>query len=108
MATVELFPTRERGKRKPKTLDAMKGKVVNNLLDRKQEQKQINDLIRNNMVGSKKEDSVFKWRNQHLKPLFLRIYKQWQYSYNAIQPLKPEIDELSRRYIQRHHKKDYD
>ncbi|HDR7761564.1 TPA: hypothetical protein QCY16_005251 [Bacillus cereus] len=115
VATVEPFPTRERGKRKPKTLDAMKGKVVNNLLDRNQEQKQINDLIRNNMVGSKKEDSVFNWRNQHLKPLFLRIYKQlpsdkrqWQYSYNTIQPLKPEIDELSRRYIQHHHKKDYE
>lgn len=55
VATVEPFPTRERGKRKPKTLDAMKGKVVNNLLDRKQEQKQINDLIRNNMVGRKKK-----------------------------------------------------
>ncbi|WP_088290976.1 MobP2 family relaxase [Bacillus mycoides] len=115
VATVEPFPTRERGKRKPKTLDAMKGKVVNNLLDRKQEQKQINDLIRNNMVGSKKEDSVFDWRNQHLKPLFLQIYKQlpsdkrqWQYSYNTIQPLKPEIDELSSRYIQHHHKKDYE
>ncbi|MGX5523779.1 MobP2 family relaxase [Bacillus toyonensis] len=115
VATVEPVPTRERGKRKPKTLDAMRGKVVNNLLDRKQEQKQINDLIRNNMVGKKKEDSVFDWRNQHLKPLFLRIYKQlpsdkrqWQYSYNTIQPLKPEIDELSSRYIQHHHKKDYD
>ncbi|HDR7429552.1 TPA: hypothetical protein QCX20_002924 [Bacillus toyonensis] len=115
VATVEPFPTRERGKRKPKTLDAMKGKVVNNLLDRKQEQKQINDLIRNNMVGRKKEDSVFNWRNQHLKPLFLQIYKQlpsdkrqWQYSYNTIQPLKPQIDELSSRYIQHHHKKDYD
>ncbi|PGW27176.1 hypothetical protein COD95_02615 [Bacillus thuringiensis] len=115
VATVEPFPTRERGKRKPKTLDAMKGKVVNNLLDRKQVQKQINDLIRNNMVGRKKEDSVFDWRNQHLKPLFLQIYKQlpsdkrqWQYSYNTIQPLKPQIDELSSRYIQHHHKKDYD
>ncbi|MEN8648927.1 MobP2 family relaxase [Bacillus cereus group sp. BceL062] len=115
VATVEPFPTRERGKRKPKTLDAMKGKVVNNLLDRKQEQKQINDLIRKNMVGRKKEDSVFDWRNQHLKPLFLQIYKQlpsdkrqWQYSYNTIQPLKPEIDKLSSRYIQHHHKKDYD
>lgn len=115
VATVEPYPTRERGKRKPKTLDAMRGKVVNNLLDRKQEQKQINDLIRSNMVGSKKEDSTFTWRNNNLKPLFLQIYKQlpadkrqWQYSYNTIQPLKPEIDELSRRYIQQHHKKDYE
>ncbi|MED4654508.1 MobP2 family relaxase [Bacillus pseudomycoides] len=115
VATVEPFPTRERGKRKPKTLDAMKGKVVNNLLDRKREQKQINDLIRNNMVAEKKEDSTFNWRNGHLKPMFLQIYKQlpqdkrqWQYGYNTIQPLKPQIDELSRRYIQQHHKKDYE
>ncbi|MCU5489244.1 relaxase MobL, partial [Bacillus cereus] len=34
--------------------------------------------------------------------------RQWQYSYNTIQPLKPQIDELSSRYIQHHHKKDYD
>ena len=56
----------------------MKGKVVNNLLDRKQEQKQINDLIRNNMVGRKKEDSVFDWRNQHLKPLFYKSINSYQ------------------------------
>ncbi|MCR8860671.1 relaxase MobL, partial [Bacillus pseudomycoides] len=31
VATVEPFPTRERGKRKQKTLDAMKGKVVQNI-----------------------------------------------------------------------------
>ncbi|WP_242305151.1 relaxase MobL, partial [Bacillus cereus group sp. BfR-BA-01449] len=24
--------------------------------------------------------------------------RQWQYSYNTIQPLKPQIDELSSRY----------
>ena len=54
VATVEPNPTRDRGKRKPKTLDAMKSKVVSQILERGQEQKEINDLIRKNMVGSKK------------------------------------------------------
>jgi len=34
IATVEPQPTRERGKRKPKTLDAMKSTVVNQILNR--------------------------------------------------------------------------
>ncbi|PHE83664.1 hypothetical protein COF81_30685, partial [Bacillus pseudomycoides] len=98
VATVEPFPTRDRGKRKQKTLDAMKGKVVQNIMDRGQEQKQINDLIRKNMVAKKKEDSTFTWCNRELKPLFQFIYKrlpedkrQWQYSYNTLRPLRPHL-----------------
>jgi hypothetical protein len=37
----------------------MKSKVVSQILERGQEQKEINDLIRKNMVGSKKQDSSF-------------------------------------------------
>ncbi|MDC2867797.1 MobP2 family relaxase [Bacillus sp. BP-3] len=114
VATVEPFPTRDRGKRKQKTLDAMKGKVVQNLLDRGQEQKQINDLIRKNMVSKKKEDSTLTWRNRELKPLFKFIYKrlpddkrQWQYSYNTLRPLRPYLDDLTQKYIEKNHKEDY-
>ncbi|MDE8676521.1 MobP2 family relaxase [Priestia aryabhattai] len=115
VATVEPHPTRDRGKRKPKTLDAMKSKVVSQILERGQEQKEINDLIRKNMVGSKKQDSSFKWRNRELKPLFLHIYnhlpedkRQWQYSYNTLQPLRSSIDTLSAKYIQKYHAKEFE
>ncbi|WP_144636033.1 MobP2 family relaxase [Priestia megaterium] len=115
VATVEPNPTRDRGKRKPKTLDAMKSKVVSQILERGQEQKEINDLIRKNMVGSKKQDSSFKWRNRELKPLFLHIYnhlpedkRQWQYSYNTLQPLRSSIDRLSAKYIQKYHAKEFE
>lgn len=114
VATVEPNPTRERGKRKPKTLDAMKSKVVNNILDRSQEQKKINDLIRKNMVESKKNDSSLKWKNRDIKPLFKNIYnnlpedkKQWNYANNSIKHLRPHIDEMTKKYIEKHHKKDY-
>lgn len=114
-ATVEPFPTRKRGKRKPKTLDAMKSKVVNNIMDRSVEHKKINDLIRKNMVEKKKHDSTLKWRNRKLKPLFIQVYKQlpedkkqWHYSYHTLNSIKPSIDELSRSYIEKYHKKDYE
>ncbi|UOE58304.1 hypothetical protein HPB58_13185 [Priestia filamentosa] len=114
IATVEPYPTRKRGKRKPKTLDAMKSKVVNHLLDREAQQKELNHFIRQEVVAQKKQRSSMSWRNREFKPLFLQIYnhlpqdkRQWQYSYNTLKPLKPYIDELSRTYIEKYHAKDY-
>ncbi|KMY52504.1 hypothetical protein AC623_20390 [Bacillus sp. FJAT-27231] len=115
IATVEPNPTRDRGKRKPKTLDAMKSKVVNNILDRGEEQKIINDLIRKEIVDKKKSDSTLRWRNREMKPMFLKIYnqlpedkRQWQYSYTTINHLKPSLNQLTEKYIEKYHKKDYE
>ncbi|MED5121776.1 MobP2 family relaxase [Priestia megaterium] len=114
IATVEPNPTRSRGKRKPKTLDVMKSTVVNQIRDRGKNQDEINHLIRKEMVDQKKQDSSFAWRNRELKPLFLMVYnhlpqdkRQWQYSYNTIKPLKPYIDTLSEKYIEKYHQKEY-
>ena len=113
VATVEPNPTRERGKRKPKTLDAMKSEVVNGLLDRTQERNQINSLIRDHMVNAKKENSSMKWSNREMKPLFLDVYnhlpkdkRQWHYGYQTLNPIRPKIDELTTRYLDKYHGKD--
>ncbi|WJD83594.1 MobP2 family relaxase [Priestia megaterium] len=114
IATVEPHPTRERGMRKQSSLDAMKAKVVNQMMNRRENQKKINELIRKDMVDHKKKDSSLVWRNRELKPLFLLVYnylpkdkRQWQYSYNTLKPLKPYIDTLSEKYIQKYHPKEY-
>ena len=114
IATVEPQPTRERGKRKPKTLDAMKSKVVNQILNRGEQQQKINELIRKDMVGKKKQDSSLRWKNRDIQPLFLQIYnhlpedkRQWQYSYRMLKPMKPFIDVLSQKYIEKHHSNEY-
>ncbi|MBM7554817.1 MobP2 family relaxase [Thalassobacillus pellis] len=113
VATVEPNPTRDRGKRKPKTLDAMKSEVVNGLLDRTQERNQINALIREHMVNRKKDNSSMKWSNREMKPLFLEVYnhlpkdkRQWHYGYQTLNPLRPKIDELTTRYLDKNHGKD--
>ncbi|NGY85005.1 hypothetical protein F6Y03_31365 [Bacillus megaterium] len=114
IATVEPQPTRERGKRKPKTLDAMKSTVVNQILNRGEQQQKINELIRNDMVGKKKQDSSLRWKNRDIQPLFLQIYnhlpedkRQWQYSYRTLKPMKPFIDVLSQKYIEKYHSNEY-
>ncbi|MBQ4869462.1 hypothetical protein IHQ11_23620 [Priestia megaterium] len=114
IATVEPQPTRERGKRKPKTLDAMKSTVVNQILNRGEQQQKINELIRNDMVGKKKQDSSLRWKNRDIQPLFLQIYnhlpedkRQWQYSYRTLKPMKPFIDVLSHKYIEKYHNHEY-
>ncbi len=113
VATVEPNPTRERGKRKPKTLDAMKSEVVNGLLDRDQERNQINFLIRDHMVHSKKEMSSLEWQNREFKPLFLEVYhqlpndkRQWQYGYQTLNPIRGKIDDLTTSYLNKFHKED--
>ncbi|MFE0624885.1 MobP2 family relaxase [Priestia aryabhattai] len=114
IATVEPQPTRGRGKRKPKTLDAMKSTVVNQILNRGEQHQKINELIRNDMVGKKKQDSSLRWKNRDIQPLFLQIYnhlpedkRQWQYSYRTLKPMKPFIDVLSQKYIEKYHRNEY-
>ncbi|MEK4721248.1 MobP2 family relaxase [Priestia sp. FSL W8-0524] len=114
IATVEPQPTRERGKRKPKTLDAMKSTVVNQILNRGEQHQKINDLIRKDMVGKKRQDSSLRWKNRDIQPLFLQIYnhlpedkRQWQYSYRTLKPMKPFIDVLSQKYIEKYHRNEY-
>ncbi|MCM3169471.1 relaxase MobL [Peribacillus frigoritolerans] len=115
IATVEPSPTRERGKRKLKSLESMKSKVVNNIMDRSQAQKKINDLIRNRMVNSKKSDSTLSFKNRKFKKDFLEIFhalpedrRQWSYGYNSLSSIKPKIDKMSRDYIEKYHKKDFE
>ncbi|AXF56759.1 MobP2 family relaxase [Salicibibacter kimchii] len=113
VATVEPEPTRERGKRKPKTLDAMKGEVVNGLQDRSYEREQINQIIRGKMVDGKKEQNTLKWQNREMKPLFKDIYERlpenkrhWNYGYNTLNSIRPMIDQLTTTYLDKHHPED--
>jgi hypothetical protein len=114
IATVEPIPTRDRGKRKYKSIEIMKSKVINNIIDRSKEQKYINDLIRKRMVESKKNDTTLSFKNRSFKKDFLAIYhalpedrKQWSYGYNSISHVKPMIDKMTASYIEKYHKKDF-
>ncbi|MCY9746949.1 MobP2 family relaxase [Paenibacillus larvae] len=103
---------KHKGKRKQSSIDAMKGKIVHNIMDRSQEYKKINDIIRNRIVKKKHEVSFAEKRQ--MKKLFNQIMRelpvdkrQWQYNYNSIAHVRPKIDELSEKYILKYHKKNF-
>lgn len=115
VATVEPTPTRERGKRKPLSIAAMKSSVINELLDRDSQRKLLNELVRKQIVNGKKKNNTLAWRNKEMKPLFMFIYnhlpedkRHWQYNYNTLKPIRPYIDELSKKYMEKHHKEEFD
>ena len=114
IASVELNPTRytkEDGFMQYKNLYRMKSKFANTLIDRSNEQKKINDIMRNNIINGKKEISFNK--DIEMKRLVTEIIKklpedkrQWQYGYNSLNEVKPLLDELTSYYI-KNYKKDH-
>ena len=116
IASVELNPTRhtkEDGFMQYKNLYRMKSKFANTLIDRSNEQKKINNIMRNNIINGKKEISFHK--DVEMKRLVTEIIKklpedkrQWQYGYNSLYEVKPLLDELTSYYIKNYKKDDFE
>lgn len=114
LATVELSPTQTRGKRKLKTLEQMKSTYINKIMDRSHQHEKINDILRNKIVNNKKENKTFSTFNRTFKKDFLDIYKSlpenkryWNYGYQNINHVKPKINELTEKYINKYFKEEY-
>src|SRR5699024_12119588 len=99
-------------KRKPKTLDKMKSKVANMILDRTHERGKIDDLVRGT-VHHKKENGVSLSTYRKTNELFQEAMKhlpsdkkQWQYGYHSINEARPYIDDITTIYLQKFHSND--
>jgi len=125
IATVEPHPTRDvmnvfdkgtntwreeyRAKRKPKTLDKMKSKVANCILNRANERNKIDELLRGT-VRYKKDNHIslasFRKTNQLFTEARHRLpedRKQWRYGYESINEARPYIDEITNIYLEQFH-----
>ncbi|WP_283699671.1 MobP2 family relaxase [Clostridium perfringens] len=111
VASVELKPNkenlkkdfRERGKRKMKVIKTMKSKFINDLRNRDEFYKELDVLVRDNMVGSKKEYSFMKDRILREKMLNMLRHlpkdkREW--NYERIKEAKPYVDSLSKYYVE--------
>lgn len=123
IAVVEPNPTRQlienedgsverRGKLKQSTLDKMKSTVANRIVDRSETLNRINQMIRENIIAARPDDAFMN--DRELQQAFMDIYKklptdkrQWKYNMNGMKKLRPEIDRLSRMYIDHYHAKDF-
>ena len=101
------------GKFKEKSLQAAKSMVVSELTTDSELNLQINQLIRQRMLQSMKEYSLYQ--DEEFRDAFLDLYRKLpenkgvcNYGNAAMAPLRQEIDALSMRYIEKHHKDDYE
>ena len=119
VASVQTRDVRFRGKRKQKSLDKAKSSVANSLLDRSKENEKLNDFIRNKVISSMKQNEIVTLKNSVFDKVlvnqFKKIYAQlpadkrtWSYGMNAMTNLRPEINQLTDLYIQKHFKEEFE
>ena len=122
VAIVEPIPMRQkvytkdgkeerRGKWKYSSIAAGRSNIVNRVLNQSIENQMINDLIRNKIIGHKKETEIGS--NKLFVDLFDEIYdglpadrKKWNYN-SLNNEMKNKIDLLSKQYINKYHVEDY-
>ncbi|WP_121639698.1 MobP2 family relaxase [Virgibacillus sp. Bac330] len=125
IAMIEPKPTREtvrfydeendmwveqfRGNRKQNSLNKMKSKVANQMLDRSKEYNRIDALIRG-AVHSKKEQRMNLTTFKRTKKLYMQALthlpkdlRQWRYGYESVNDARPYIDEMVSIYLETNH-----
>ncbi|TCI50339.1 hypothetical protein EVJ30_12880 [Exiguobacterium sp. SH5S13] len=118
VAIVETSHMRERGRRKPKSIELMKSRVIHSLADRTKEQEKLNAFIRNELVAHKRNRKIQTLSNRVLHPDLVRQFKdiyerlpedkrQWHYNMNGMQPLRESLDRLTDRYIDTYFKQEF-
>lgn len=112
VAICEPNPTQNRGKRTQKTLDDMKSKFINHLLDFDNEYKEINSILREDLAYSNKKSLLMK--DIEMKKILNEIVKNlpsdkrhWHYNYNTMSDARVHLDRLTDYYIKNYKSKEY-
>ncbi len=104
------------GKFKPESLRCAKAEMVRFLLQEKdvhQQRNQINQKIREQIVGSLKAYTLYE--DEAFRESFMQLYEKlpadkraWRYGYQKMMPLRHDLDQLSNAYIQKFCKKEFE
>lgn len=97
-----------RGMLKPATISAFKSSIANELINRDQSLARLSSLIRNELPQH--DYDWGKLPNFDLLRLYQQIYKalpddkrKWKYNMNALQEVRPLLDDFSSKFMQRYH-----
>lgn len=103
-----------KGRFKLSSIEACKSAVVNEIINTREQNLEINRVIRESIVQRKRETALRQ--DEELGKLFFSLYEKmpdckrslWNYNNSKMAHLKGEIDALSRAYLKKYHKKDYE
>ena len=118
VAIVQTRDFKERGKRKQGSIDSMKSKVANKIKDRSKHNEKLNVFIRERVIDSKRNDPLISLKNKVMNRDMVRQFKQihtqlpedkrlWRYNMNALKEVRPEIDKLTKLYIEKNFKNEF-
>lgn len=119
VATVQDSNFKERGKRKLGSLETMKSKVINNLIDKSKDYEKLNYFIREQVISKKREDDMMSLKNKIVNRDLVKQFKHihqhlpedkrlWKYNMNGIADARKEIDKFTTLYIEKHFKKEFE
>lgn len=102
-----------KGTFKPKSIEACRREVVNEIIREKENNLKINSIIRDSIVKQKREHPLAK--DKELCSLFLKLYRDmpdcnrnmWNYNNPIMNPQKKQIDAISQKYIEKYHGAEY-
>lgn len=104
-----------RGKFKLSSIEACKRVVVNEIMDQREMNLRINRIIRENIMYKREEMTI--QRDDELKREFLKIHEKLplnvsqnmrKYNSVAMRSIRDDIDRLTRLYIEKYHKDEYE
>lgn len=119
VATVQDSNFKERGKRKLGSLETMKSKVINNLIDKSKDYEKLNYFIREQVISKKREDDMMSLKNKIVNRDLVKQFKHihqhlpedkrlWKYNMNGIADTRKEIDKFTTLYIEKHFEKEFE
>lgn len=105
--------TEYKGRFKQSSIEACKSSVVNQIIREQNYNREINQLVRDTFLKQKKETSIEK--DKDLSEQFLKIYNMlpeispnlWKYGSNNMRSVRPELDKLTLRYLEKYHKEEF-
>lgn len=97
-----------KGRFKPKSIEACKSSVVNQIVNEKENNLKINHIIRESIVKQKKEHPLTK--DREMVEAFVELYRNmpdcarnmWNYNNSIMAPVRGRIDEISRMYMEKY------
>ena len=101
------------GRFKQKSIEVCKSVMVNEIIQDRENNLKINQIIRGSIIEQKKSQPFIK--DKDFAKSFLKLYekmpdcdrKMWVYNSNKMFHLRPEIDQLTTDYIQKYHGKEF-
>lgn len=103
-----------KGRFRQSSINSCRRSIVNEILHEKENNEQINSIIRGSIVDQKQKHPLS--RDRKLKQEFIRLYQKmpdcnrnmWNYNNPVMASVRNDLDDLSTHYLNEYHREEFD